>query len=154
MVELIQGDIFEYESECMVNAWNRNFIPWFLLLSHGISGQLKKKAGYKPFNELLNKGILKSGDAVITDGGRLNKRIIHVAGLTWYWTTNLNIVETCTRNALILAKKEGIKSISFPLIGTGVGGLKKNDVIGIMSAVAKERDWNLNIYLVEYQEKK
>lgn len=154
MVEIIYGDIFEHPSECIVNAWNRNFIPWFLLLPHGISGQLKKKAGYKPFNQLLNKGILKSGDAVITDGGKLNKKIIHVAGLTWYWTTNLNIVETCTRNALLLAEKEEIKSISFPLIGTGIGGLKKDEVISVMMKVAKEKDWKLDIYLIEYKKKK
>lgn len=151
MVKFIQGDIFEYPSECIVNAWNRNFIPWFLLLPHGVSGKLKKKAGYQPFNQLLNKGVLKSGEAVITDGGRINKKIIHVSGLTWYWTTNLNIVEICTRNALTLAEKEGIKSISFPLIGTGVGGLKKDKVVSVMMKVAIERDWNLDVYLIEYQ---
>jgi len=67
-LKIVKGDLFSQQVDCFVNAWNMNYIPWFLLLSHGVSGQLKKKAGYKPFNELLKKGIMKPGSAVITSG--------------------------------------------------------------------------------------
>lgn len=147
--KFIEGDLFDVNAECLVNAWNMNFIPWFLLLPHGISGQLKKKAGYKPFNELLKKGIIKSGHAVLTSGGKLNKKIIHVAGINCFWISNLKIVEDCTRNALILARENNINSIAFPLIGAGVGGLKQDDVIATMERVFNERSWDLNIYLVK-----
>lgn len=93
---------------------------------------VKKIAGYKPFNELLTKGMLKPGQAVLTSGGKIPQKIIHVAGLKWYWMTDLNVIENCTRNALILAKKENIKSIAFPLIGAGVGGLNEDQVLKIM----------------------
>ena len=149
-LKIAKGDLFEQKADCLVNPWNMNYIPWFLLLPHGVSGRLKKVAGYKPFNELLKKGIMKPGSAVITSGGKLPQPIIHVAGLRWYWMTDLNIIEKATRNALYLAKKAGIKSIAFPLIGSGVGGLKAVDVINTMSQVANEKDWNMEIILVEF----
>lgn len=150
--KMAKGDLFEQQVDCFVNPWNMNYIPWFFLIPHGVSGQLKKKAGYKPFNELLKKGIMKPGSAVITSGGKIPQSIIHVAGLKWYWTTNLNIIEKATRNALYLAKKSGVKSIAFPLIGSGVGGLKKLDVIESMSKVINENEWNMEIILVEFLE--
>ena len=139
-LKIIKGNLFSQDVECFVNPWNLNFIPWFLLLPHGVSGQLKKIAGYKPFNEILKKGILKPSQAVLTSGGKIPQKIIHVAGLKWYWTTDLNIVEKCTRNALILAKKENIKSIAFPLIGAGVGGPDETQVLKIMEKFVMKKN--------------
>lgn len=140
VLKIIQGNLFSQEVECFVNPWNLNFISWFLLLPHGVSGQLKKIAGYKPFNEILKKGILKPGQAVLIKGGKIPQKIIHVAGLKWYWMTDLNIVEKCTRNALILAKKENIKSIAFPLIGAGVGGPDETQVLKIMEKFVMKKN--------------
>lgn len=152
--KIIEGDIFHLEKnvECIVNAWNTNIIPLFLLFPHGISGKLKKIAGYKPFNELLKFGIMKPGDAVLTSGGRLSgTKIIHVAGINYIWQSNLNIVERCIRNALTLAKKHNLKSIAFPVIGSGIGGLKEDDVINVMSDVVNEKDWSIKIIIVKYK---
>lgn len=150
-LKIVKGDLFSQQVDCFVNAWNMNYIPWFFLIPHGVSGQLKKIAGYKPFNELLKKGIMKPGSAVITSGGKLHQSIIHVAGLRWYWVTDLFIIEKATRNALLLAQKSEIRSIAFPLIGSGVGGLKAADVISVMSKVANEQEWHIDIILVEYE---
>lgn len=150
-LKIVKGDLFSQEVDCFVNAWNMNYIPWFFLIPHGVSGQLKKIAGYKPFNELLKKGIMKPGSAVITSGGKLPQSIIHVAGLRWYWMTDLFIIEKATRNALLLAQNSGIRSIAFPLIGSGVGALKTADVISVMSKVANEQEWHIDIILVEYE---
>lgn len=150
-LNIVKGDLFSQKVDCFVNAWNMNYIPWFFLIPHGVSGQLKKIAGYKPFNELLKKGIMKPGSAVITSGGKLPQSIIHVAGLRWYWMTDLFIIEKATRNALLLAQESGIRSIAFPLIGSGVGGLNSTDVISVMSKVANEKEWYIDIILVEYE---
>lgn len=88
----------------------------------------------------------------MTNGGNLPQKIIHVAGLDWYWISTLKVVENCIRNALLLAENNNIKSIAFPLIGTGVGGLKEEDVLQLMEKVASEKEWNINeIVLVKYQ---
>ena len=42
----VQGDLLEQDVEGIVNAWNRNIIPWWLLLPQGASGAIKKRGGY------------------------------------------------------------------------------------------------------------
>ena len=34
VVEITSGDILDQPVDAIVNAWNRNFIPWWLLLPH------------------------------------------------------------------------------------------------------------------------
>jgi O-acetyl-ADP-ribose deacetylase (regulator of RNase III) len=79
---IVQGDLLSQPVEAIVNAWNRNLIPWWLLLPQGVSGTIKKKAGSKPFQELRRFGVLPLGGAVTTSAGKLPyKGIIHVAGI-------------------------------------------------------------------------
>jgi len=57
----IQGDLLDQDVEVIVNAWNRNLIPWWLLIPKGISGAIKKRAGLAPFKELRKFGVLPLG---------------------------------------------------------------------------------------------
>lgn len=128
-VQVIHGDLLDQEVDAIVNPWNRNIIPWFLLIPHGVSGAIRKRAGTKPFRELGRAGPMRSGGAVLTSAGRLPHRaIVHVAGLTAWWTTNLDIVRACARSACSLAIEHGMRSVAFPLVGAGVGGLKPAQV--------------------------
>lgn len=45
-VEWKSGDLLDQDVEVIVNAWNRNIIPWWLLIPQGVSGAIKKRAGY------------------------------------------------------------------------------------------------------------
>jgi O-acetyl-ADP-ribose deacetylase (regulator of RNase III) len=64
-------------------AWNRNIIPWWLLLPQGVSGAIKKRGGLEPFREVARHGPIPLGQAVLTGAGRLPfKGIIHVAGIS------------------------------------------------------------------------
>ena len=56
--QIKQGDILSQNVEVIVNTWNRNIIPWWLLIPQGVSGAIKKKAGYAPFKELAKHGPL------------------------------------------------------------------------------------------------
>lgn len=81
-VSVVQGDLLEQDVEVIVNAWNRNIIPWWLLLPKGVSGAIKKRAGVEPFREVARYGPLPLGHAVLTGAGRLPYHgIIHVAGI-------------------------------------------------------------------------
>src|SRR5579871_5812266 len=85
-VELIHGDLLDQDVEVIVNAWNRNVIPWWLLLPQGVSGAIKKRAGLQPFVEVARYGPIPLGQAVLTSAGRLPyKGIIHVAGINMLW---------------------------------------------------------------------
>lgn len=77
-VELITGDLLDQDVEVIVNAWNRNIIPWWLLIPQGVSRAIKKRAGYQPFRKVAKCGPNPLGGAVLTSAGRLPfKGIIH-----------------------------------------------------------------------------
>lgn len=123
-IEIRDGDLLDQNVEAIVNPWNRNFIPWWLLLPQGVSGAIKRAAGLQPFRELAAAGGLRAGDAVLTGAGRLPLRaIIHVAGLTMLWRSSESIVRQCVRSALAIAESHQLRSIAIPLIGAGTGGL-------------------------------
>jgi O-acetyl-ADP-ribose deacetylase (regulator of RNase III) len=80
------GDLLDQPVEVIVRAWNRNVIPWWLLLPQGVSGAIKRRGGTRPFQELRRHGPIPLGGAVLTSAGRLPFRaIIHVAGINLLW---------------------------------------------------------------------
>ena len=70
-VQLVQGDLLDQDVDVIVNAWNRNIIPWWLLLPQGVSGAIKRRGGIGPFKELAKHGSIPLGGAVLTSAGRL-----------------------------------------------------------------------------------
>ncbi len=141
-VEIVEGDLLDQEVDAIVNAWNRNFIPWWLLLPRGVSGAIKRRAGVEPFRELSRRGMMRAGDAFATGAGRLpHKAIIHVAALEWYWVSSLKIIERCTANALRLARERGFATLAFPAIGAGTGGVGvKRSIETIRGVCEREGD--------------
>jgi O-acetyl-ADP-ribose deacetylase (regulator of RNase III) len=132
-VVVVQGDLLDQKVDVIVNAWNRNFIPWWLLLPQGVSGAIKRKGGIAPFREVARHGLLPLGGAVFTSAGRLPfKGIIHVAGINVFWRASERSVRDSVRNAVRVAEEQACRSIAFPLIGSGSGGLKPERVKAIM----------------------
>ncbi len=133
IIKVIEGDLLDQDVDGIVNAWNRNIIPWWLLVPQGVSGAIKKRAGYKPFRELGRMGPIPLGGAVVTGSGRLpHKAIIHVAGINMLWRSNERAIRDSVKNALSLAKENSFTSIAFPLIGAGTGGGNSDNVLKIM----------------------
>jgi len=149
--KLTTGNLLDQKVDVIVNAWNRNLIPWWLLLPQGVSGAIKKKAGVAPFCELRKQGILALGQAVLTGAGRLPfKGIIHVAGIGHLWVPSEKSVRLATRNALAVAKNAGLHSIAFPLIGAGTGGMKREKVIELMTQEINAADYDGEVTIVIY----
>jgi len=65
-VSEVHGDLLEQAAVALVNPWNRNFVPRWLLLPSGVSGQLKRRTGPEPWRELARAGTLAVGQAVVT----------------------------------------------------------------------------------------
>lgn len=125
----VQGDLLDQGVDGIVNAWNRNVIPWWLLLPRGVSGALRRRAGPAPFRELGRHGPIPLGGAVLTGAGRLPHRaIIHVAGIDLLWRSSERAVRASTRNAVRLAASHRFRSIALPLIGAGTGSGRPEDV--------------------------
>ena len=132
-LQTVNGDLLDQDVDVIVNAWNRNIIPWWLLLPQGVSGAIKKRGGYAPFRELGKLGAIPLGGAVITGAGKLPfKSIIHVAGISMWWRASERSIRDSTRNAVALAAEHNLESIAFPLIGAGTGGGSADDVLAMM----------------------
>lgn len=151
-IKIVRGDLLDQPVEAIVNAWNRNFIPWWLLLPQGVSGGIKRRGGFQPFRELRRFGLLRAGQAVLTSAGRLPFRaIIHVAALNALWRSSDAIVRDCVHNALALATKEGFRSIAFPLVGSGTGGLSPDRVLAIVTEETRKAAFQGEVVVVIYE---
>lgn len=71
-VTVVDGDLLDQDVDVIVTAWNRNIIPWWLLIPQGVSGAIKKRAGLQPFRELGRMGAIPLGHAVETSAGTLS----------------------------------------------------------------------------------
>lgn len=122
-VRVVEGDLLDQKVDAIVNAWNRNTIPWWLLLPQGVSGAIKRRGGTEPFNELRRHGRMALGEAAVTRAGRLPfKGIVHVAGIDDLWRGSEKAARLSARNAVREAERQGFASIAIPLIGSGSWG--------------------------------
>lgn len=151
-VSVLDGDLLEQDVDVIVNAWNRNIFPWWLLLPQGVSRAIKRRGGYGPFRELANHGVIPLGGAVLTTAGNLSfKAIIHVAGINLLWRSSERAVRDSVRNAMSLAASRGFKSVAFPLIGAGTGGVKPAIVLEWMLDELRRLDLPLSVRIVRFR---
>jgi len=151
-VEIVEGDLLDQKVDVIVNAWNRNVIPWWLLLPQGVSGTIKKRGGTAPFKELARQGPIPLGSAVLTSAGSLPfKGIIHVAGINLLWRASEQSIRDSVKNALRLALERKFTSIALPLIGAGSGGFHPERAKQIMLDELGRRDSPLDVKLVLFK---
>ena len=151
-VAVVEGDLLDQPVEVIVNAWNRNIIPWWLLLPQGVSGAIKRRSGTGPFKELRRHGPIPLGGAVLTSAGRLPfKAIIHVAGINLLWRASERSIRDSVRNAIRLAHDHGLRSIAFPLIGAGSGGFAPERARAVMLDELQRADAPLHVVLVLFK---
>jgi len=149
--EIVRGDLLDQQVEVIVNAWNRNFLPWWLLLPSGVSGAIKRRGGTQPFRELRRLGVLGAGCAVLTSAGRLPYRgIIHVAALHAWWRSSEALVEAGVQNALQLATEQRFASLALPLLGSGTGGVPVERSLAVTQAVVRGADFAGRVVIVIY----
>lgn len=121
-INLIQGDITEIVVDAIVNAANSS-----LLGGSGVDGAIHRIGGKKILEECqkikAKQGGCKVGNAVITTAGNLfAKYVIHTVGPRWIdgKHNESELLRQCYLNSFKLALENGVKSISFPNISTGV----------------------------------
>jgi len=149
---LITGDLLEQPVEAIVNPWNQNILPWWLLLPHGVSGVIKKRGGLQPFRELTQQGRLTLGSAVYTSAGELPyKYIIHVASISVLGNTSAATIRACVTNALQVALSLGVRSVAFPIIGAGSAGYNPAQAEQIMVETIQATAGDLIAYIVRFK---
>ena len=128
LLELIQGDITEQNTDAIVNAANTA-----LQLGGGVAGTIRKQGGPVIQEECNRIGSIQVGGAVITTGGNLSsKYVIHAVGPIFGENHEDEKLKDATLNSLLLADKNSLKSIAFPAISTGIFGFPLDRCATIM----------------------
>lgn len=118
VLELLDGDITEMDTDAIVNAANS-----MLIHGGGVAGVISRKGGPTIQQECNKIGGTLVGGAVITTSGKLKaKYVIHAVGPRMGEGDEDNKLKNATLNSLKLADKHNLKSISFPAISAGIFG--------------------------------
>jgi len=118
VLELLDGDITEMDTDAIVNAANAQ-----LILGGGVAGAIRQKGGPTIQQECYKIGGTFVGGAVITTAGNLKaKYVIHAVGPRMGEGDEDTKLKNATLNSLKLADKHNLKSIVFPAISAGIFG--------------------------------
>jgi len=128
VIELVDGDITEMETDAIVNAANTQ-----LILGGGVAGAIRAKGGPTIQKECNKIGGTFVGGAVLTGAGDLKaKYVIHAVGPRMGEGNEDEKLKNATLNSLKLADERGLKSISFPAISSGIFGFPIRSCAEIM----------------------
>lgn len=135
-VECAAGDITSQDDvEAVVNAANAGLAP-----GGGVAGAIHRAAGPGLAEEAVPLGPIEPGEALITGAhGLPNRYVIHTLGPVYGKDrSEAELLARCYRNALDLAEENGVESLAFPAISTGIFGYPVEDAAEVALRTVRE----------------
>ena len=130
-IELTKGDITALQVDAIVNAANSD-----LILGSGVAGAIARRGGPSIQAECDRIAHCDVGSAVMTGGGNLPAaHVIHAVGPRMGEGNEPGKLAGATRTSLLIAEREGLSSIAFPAIWTGVFGYPLESCAEVMLRV-------------------
>ena len=148
-IEIVKNGITNLDVDAIVNAANSG-----LAAGSGVCGAIFAEAGYRELATACGKiGHCDTGKAVITPGFNLKaKHIIHAVGPIWQGgnKNEPELLYGAYYNSLELAKQNGLRSIAFPLISSGIFGYPKDKawevaITACKDFIDKNKDFDIEI---------
>ncbi len=124
-----KGDITKLEVDAIVNAANS-----MLIMGGGVAGAILRTGGREIQEEALKHAPVPLGKAVATKAGKLKaKYVIHAPTMERpAMRIHRENAQLATKGALECAEQLKIRSVAFPGMGTGVGGLRLEEAAQAM----------------------
>jgi O-acetyl-ADP-ribose deacetylase len=127
-VHIETGDITTYNVDAIVNAANNQ-----LILGGGVAGAIARAGGPSIQEECERNGPIEVGQAAITGAGHLRaKFILHQASMRLGGAATAESIRQSTEAVLKLAEANGIRTLAFPAVGTGIAGFDIRQCARIM----------------------
>ena len=144
-VNVVLGDITDMEVDAIVNPANT-----LLTMGGGVAGAIKRKGGEIIEREARKYAPVNIGEAVVTSAGRLKcKYVIHAPTVQYPGSPSSSTnVYKATHASLAKAREMHLKTIAFPLMGAGVGGLKPEESLESMLRAILELGEGIEVILV------
>ena len=136
-IEIFAGDITTLDLDAIVNAANEALAP-----GAGVCGAIHRAAGLELAGACRAVAPCPTGEARITPGFALKARhVIHTVGPVWHGggSGEAEMLASCYRTSLDLAREHNLSSIAFPALSTGIFGYPIEEASRI--AVRTVSDW-------------
>ncbi len=132
-IRVAQGDITKFKGDAIVNAANNR-----LKLGAGVAGAIARSGGPEIQRECDQHGPIRVGEAAITGAGKLGVRfVIHAAAMGDEPASRESIAGS-TRHSLELADQNGVKTIAFPILASGIAGFGLEEATRIMTQTIRD----------------